>query len=151
MGMEFDGTVNIKASREKVWAFLIDPEAVSECAPGVNNLEILVPGKKFRAIVVVGVGSVRSSFAMDVEFLELDAPKRAKLKAHGKAPGSATDVISEMVLVESPDGSTELQWSTEVQIMGTIASLAARFAPSITKKLSREFFDCVRQKLEAEY
>ena len=88
MGMEFDGTVNIKASREKVWAFLIDPEAVSECAPGVNNLEILVPGKKFRAIVVVGVGSVRSSFAMDVEFLELDAPKCAKLKAHGKAPGS---------------------------------------------------------------
>ena len=149
MGMEFNGTVHIKAGRENVWAFLIDPEAVSECAPGVNNLEILVPDRKFRATVVVGIGSVKSSFAMDVEFFELDPPNRAKLKAHGNAPGSATDVISEMILVENPDGSTELQWSTEVQIMGTIASLAARFAPSITKKLSEEFFYCVSKKLEA--
>ncbi|MCH2538816.1 MAG: carbon monoxide dehydrogenase subunit G [Anaerolineales bacterium] len=149
MGMEFDGTVHIKSGREKVWAFLIDPEAVSKCVPGVNNLEVIVPDRKFRATVVVGIGSVKSSFVMDVEFSELDPPNRAKLKAHGKAPGSATDVISEMILVENPDGYTELQWSTEVQIMGTIASLAARFAPSITKKLSEEFFSCVRKKLEA--
>ena len=149
MGMEFDGTVHIKSGREKVWAFLIDPEAVSKCVPGVNNLEVIVPDRKFRATVVVGIGSVKSSFVMDVEFSELDPPNRAKLKAHGKAPGSATDVISEMILVENPDGYTELQWSTEVQIMGTIASLAARFAPSITKKLSEEFFSCGRKKLEA--
>ena len=149
MGMEFDGTVHIKSGREKVWAFLIDPEAVSKCVPGVNNLEVIVPDRKFRATVVVGIGSVKSSFVMDVEFSELDPPNRAKLKAHGKAPGSATDVMSEMILVENPDGSTELQWSTEVQIMGTIASLAARFAPSITKKLSEAFFSCVSKKLEA--
>lgn len=146
--MQFEGTVKINVAREKVWEFLIDPHAVSQCVPGVNDLEILVPESKFRARVALGLGSVNVNFAMDVEFLDLDEPNRAKLKAHGKAPGSAADVVSEMTLIESPEGYTELQWSTEAYIMGTIASLAARFAPSITKKLSEEFFDCVKQKLE---
>lgn len=146
--MQFEGTVKINVAREKVWVFLIDPHAVSQCAPGISDLEILVPDSKFRARVALGLGSVKANFAMDVEFVELDAPNRAKLKAHGKAPGSAADIVSEITLIESPDGYTELQWRTEVHIMGTIASLAARFAPSITKKLSEEFFKCFKQKLE---
>ena len=146
--MQFEGVVKINAMRAKVWAFLIDAHAVNQCAPGISDLEILVPDSKFRARVALGLGSVRANFAMDVEFLELDAPNRAKLKSHGKAPGSAADVVSEITLIESPDGYTELQWRTEVHIMGTIASLAARFAPSITKKLSEEFFECVKQKLQ---
>ncbi len=146
--MQFEGAVKIKAAREKVWAFLIDPHAVSQCAPGIDGLEILVPDSKFRARVALGLGSVKANFAMEVEFFEMDAPCRAKLKARGKAPGSAADMVSDMTLIESRDGSTELQWSTDVQIVGTIASLAARFAPGITKKLAGEFFDCVKQKLE---
>jgi len=146
--MQFEGTVKINVAREKVWEFLIDPHAVSQCVPGVNDLEILVPESKFRGRVALGLGSVKVNFVMDVEFLELDAPNRANLKAHGKAPGSAADILSEMILVEGPDGFTELQWSAEVHIVGTIASLAARFAPSITKKLAGEFFDCVKQKIE---
>ena len=34
--MHFEGSVPIKASREKVWAFVIDPEQVGQCGPGVE-------------------------------------------------------------------------------------------------------------------
>ena len=146
--MQFEGVVTINAAQEKVWGFLIDPHSVSECAPGIDGLEILVPNSTFRARVALGLGSVKVNFVMDVEFVELDAPNRAKLKAHGTAPGSAADMVSEMILVEKPNGFTELQWTTDIQIMGTIASLAARFAPSITKKLTEEFFDCVKNNVE---
>ena len=146
--MQFEGVVKINAAREKVWGFLIDPHSVSQCAPGIDGLEILVPNSTFRARVALGLGSVKVNFVMDVEFVELDAPNRAKLKAHGNAPGSAADMVSEMILVEKPNGFTELQWTTDIQIMGTIASLAARFAPSITKKLTQEFFDCVKNNVE---
>lgn len=146
--MQFEGVVKINAAQEKVWGFLIDPHSVSECAPGIDGLEILVPNSTFRARVALGLGSVKVNFVMDVEFVELDAPNRAKLKAHGTAPGSAADMVSEMILVEKPNGFTELQWTTDIQIMGTIASLAARFAPSITKKLTEEFFDCVKNNVE---
>jgi uncharacterized protein len=146
--MQLEGTVTINASRERVWEFLTDPHAVSQCAPGVQSLEIIEPDKKFRANVSVGLGTVKAKFTMDVEWLELDAPNRARMKGHGTAPGSAVDLLSEMVLVENSSGGTELNWTADVTVLGTIASLAARLMGSVTQKLTTSFFACVKQKIE---
>jgi carbon monoxide dehydrogenase subunit G len=78
----------------------------------------------------VGFGATRVTFANDVEFVALDPPNHATLKAHGTAPGSAADVTSEMQLVAVSAETTELQWSADVVVLGTIASLAARLAYS---------------------
>ena len=39
--MHLEGSVNIKASRETVWQFLTDAQKVSQCAPGVESVEIV--------------------------------------------------------------------------------------------------------------
>ena len=33
--MQFSGTVDIAAPRDRVWAFVIDPNQVGQCGPGV--------------------------------------------------------------------------------------------------------------------
>ena len=109
----FEGIVNIKASRSEVWAFLTDPQKVGECAPGVESVEVVEGEKKFRAIAAIGFGVVKARFSGNAEFIELDEPNRAKLKAHGNAPGSAVDVMSEMLLSDGPDGTTDLKWTAE--------------------------------------
>jgi carbon monoxide dehydrogenase subunit G len=40
--MNFKGTVTINAPREKVWAFLTDPTQLTECAPGLEKLDVIV-------------------------------------------------------------------------------------------------------------
>lgn len=147
--MRVEGTVSIKASRGEVWAFLTDPQQVAQCAPGVESVEVLVPHQKFRAVAAIGFGSVKARFTGDAEFLELDAPTRAKLRAHGTAPGSAVDVTSEMILGDGDNGLTELKWSADIVVLGTLASLAARLMGSVTQKLTAEFFNCFKTKLEA--
>lgn len=147
--MHLEGTVNIKASRQAVWQYLTDPHKVSECAPGVESVEVVEAGKKFRAVAAIGFGTVKAKFAGDAEFVELDAPNRAKIKAHGNAPGSATDVLSEMFLSDGPDGSTDMKWTAEVVILGSLASLAARMMAPVTQKLTGEFFNCVKKNIEA--
>lgn len=146
--MHLEGSVNIKAPREAVWQFLTDAQKVSQCAPGVESVEIVEPGIKFRAVAVIGFGAVKARFAGDVEFLELDAPNRAKIKAHGSAPGSAADVLSEMFLADGPDGSTDMKWAAEVTVLGQLASLAARMMAPVSQKLSEQFFACVKKKIE---
>ena len=143
----FEGTVSIKAPRSQVWAYLTDPEKVGQCVPGVESVEV-VGDRKFRAKVEIGFGTVKARFAGEGEFVELDAPDRATLKAHGKAPGSAVDVRSVMALSDGPDGTTELHWTADITILGTLASLAARMMGTITKKLSAEFFNCFKKKIE---
>ena len=147
--MRLQGTVNIQASHQKVWEFLTDPHAVSGCAPGVESLEILIPEQKFRAVASVGFGSVKVRFVTNVEWVELDAPNRALMKAHGTAPGSAVDATSEMLLADGPDGATVMNWSADVVVLGTIASLASRLMGPVTQKLTEQFFQCVKKKIEA--
>ncbi|HLE30247.1 MAG TPA: carbon monoxide dehydrogenase subunit G [Anaerolineales bacterium] len=146
--MHLEGVTIIKAPRQKVWEFLTDAHQVSQCAPGVESVEIIVPGRKFRAVAAIGFGTVKARFAGDAEFVELDAPHRAKIKAHGNAPGSAADVASEMILMDGPDGGTEMKWTAEVVILGSLASLAARMMGPVTQKLTEQFFACVKKKIE---
>lgn len=147
--MRFDGSITIQAKRKEVWEFLTDPESVVACAPGVESMEIVVPDEKFRAIASIGLGNIKVRFTGDVEWTELDAPNKASMKAHGTAPGSAADVIATMSLSDAADGATEMQWSADVNIMGTIASLASRMMGSVTQKLTADFFNCMKRQIEA--
>jgi carbon monoxide dehydrogenase subunit G len=147
--MQFEGTVTIHAPQDRVWQFLTDPESVAKCAPGVESVEVVEPDRKFRATAAIGFGSIKARFTGDAEFLELNAPNLAKLKAHGDAPGSCVDVISEMILSNGPDGTTEMKWTADVVVLGTLASLAARLMSGITQKLTADFFNCFKKKIEA--
>ena len=148
--MYLQGDVTINAPRAQVYAYLTDPHKVSECAPGVESVEIIVPDKSFRGTVSIGFGTVTARFSGDVEWLELVAPERAKMKAHGSASGSAADVISEMSLSDLPGGATKLHWTADITIVGQLASLAARLMGTVSQKMTGVFFDCVRKKIEAE-
>lgn len=146
--MNFQGSVTIQAPRQAVWAFLTDPSEVSKCAPGLESMEVIEPGERFRVVASVGFGTVKVTFATDVTWLELQMPERAKMKAHGTAPGSAVDAMAEMNLADVSDGSTELSWEAEVLISGTIASLASRMMGSVAKKVTGAFFECVKGQIE---
>jgi len=146
--MNFKGTVTINAPREKVWAFLTDPSRLTECAPGLEKLDVIVPNEKFRAVASAGFGAIKATFVTDATWMDLDPPNRARMKIHGKAPGSRVDGTSEMVLSDGANGSTVLNWSSDITVVGTIASLAARLMGVVTQKLTDAFFECVRKKIE---
>ena len=146
--MNFKGTVTINAPREKVWAFLTDPSRLTECAPGLESLDVIVPNEKFRAVASAGFGAIKATFVTDATWTDLDPPNRARMKIHGKAPGSSVDGTSEMVLSDGANGSTVLNWSSDITVVGTIASLAARLMGVVTQKLTDAFFECVRKKIE---
>ena len=148
--MHFEGQVSIRAPRERVWDFLTDPNKVSKCAPGLESLEIVEPGKKFQATTSIGFGMVKVRFVNDVEWVEIDPPNMARMKAHGTAPGSGVDAATAMTLSEGEDGATDLTWTADVQVVGMVASLAARLMSGVTKKLTSAFFDSVRKEIERE-
>ena len=145
--MHFEGSVPIKASREKVWAFVIDPEQVGSCGPGVEKIEV-VDATHFKATAKVGVGFITARFNVDMTFAELEAPDRALIKARGQAPGSAVDATAQMRLSDGPDGTTVMDWTADVNLAGTLASVGARLIEGTATKMIGQTFDCMRAKLE---
>lgn len=145
--MRFDGTLDIGAPRERVWAFLTDPRQVTACAPDVRSLEVADP-THFAVVVRAGVGPVRATFTMHIEFLEFDAPARATVRARGQAPGSAVDMLNTLDLAAA-GGRTIMTWSSEVTVNGLIANVGARLVQGAADKMTQQVFACIKEKLEA--
>jgi carbon monoxide dehydrogenase subunit G len=146
--MQFSGTVEIAAPRERVWAFLMDPEQVGPCGPGVESVEV-VDDDHFKAKAKVGIGFISARFAIDMTVAERTEPDLAVLKAHGQAPGSAVDATANMALSGPAEGPTMMDWSADVLIAGTLASVGARLIEGTANKMIGQTFDCIRSRLEA--
>lgn len=146
--MQFSGTVDIAAPRERVWAFVMDPNQVGRCGPGVESIEV-VDDTHFRATAKVGIGFISARFKVDMEFAEVHAPDDATIKAHGQAPGSAVDAVATMRLTDGADGGTVMAWSADVNLAGTLASVGARLIEGTANKMIGQTFDCMKQQLEA--
>ena len=145
--MHFQGTQDIAAPRERVWAFVTDPQAVSSCAPDVQSVEVLDPAH-FKLVIRAGVGPIRATFNLDVVFTELTAPARANVRARGQAPGSAVEMLSTMELSASAPDRTTMDWTSDVTISGTIAQMGARLMQGTADKLTQQVFACIKTTLE---
>src|SRR5919106_712181 len=147
-GMQFEGTVDIAAPRDKVWAFVMDPNQVGQCGPGVESIEV-IDDTHFKATAKVGIGFISARFVVNMEFAEVTPPDRAVIKAHGQAPGSAVDATAQMRLSDSEGGGTRMDWEADVSIAGTIASVGSRLIEGTANKMIGQTFDCMKSKLES--
>jgi carbon monoxide dehydrogenase subunit G len=145
--LHFQGTLDIAAPRERVWAFVTDPKAVSACAPDVQSIEVLDP-THFKLVARAGVGPIRATFNLDVVFTELTPPARANVRARGQAPGSAVEMLNTMELDSPSPDHTTLRWTSDVTISGTIAQMGARLMQGAADKMTQQVFACIKTKLE---
>ena len=146
--MEFSGTQTIAAPIEKVWAYLMDVNKVASCAPGFQSLEVLGE-EHWKAVVAVGVGAVKAKFTMDVTRDEIQEPDHMLIKGRGKAPGSAVDLTGHMHLTTVLTGETRMDWKATVVVSGTIASVGARLLQGTAERLTGQFFDSLKSKLQS--
>src|SRR6476620_11511793 len=146
--MHFEGTVQINAPRDRVWAFVIDPNQVGQCGPGVESIDV-IDDTHFKATAKVGIGFINARFVVNMEMAELTPPDQAVIKAHGQAPGSAVDATAQMTLSDGHNGGTTMDWNADVAIAGSLASLGARLIEGTANKMISQTFDCMKTRLEA--
>ncbi|MEX2134725.1 MAG: carbon monoxide dehydrogenase subunit G [Acidimicrobiia bacterium] len=146
--MQFRGSVDIAAPRDRVWDFVSDPGKMGTCGPGVSSVEI-VDENRFTAKAKVGIGPISAKFNVNAEFLDRTVPNQVKVRAQGKAPGSAVDGTAEMSLRDGEaEGTTIMDWTVDVQFSGILVSVGARLIETTADKLIGQTFTCVKSKLE---
>ena len=139
MKLEFSGAPEITASREKVWEKLRDPNFVAASGPGVESVETVDP-THFKVISALGVGAVKVKFKLDVELFDIVEGRELKMRARGKAPGSAVDVLSALELEDAGDSRTRLKWTATSDVSGTVASVGARLLEGTARRLTEQFW-----------
>src|SRR5437667_8797081 len=145
--MRFEGTLDIAAPRDRVSWFTTDTGQVTACAPDLRSREVTGP-HHFEVVVRPGVGPIKTTFSMNVQFLELERPKHAAVLARGQAPGSAVQMVSNMNLAEFDETHTMMEWSSEVTVSGMIQQVGARLIQGAADKITQQLFACIKTKPE---
>src|SRR5438067_9592349 len=139
MAMTMNGTVELPASRETVWAKLNDPAVLKSCIPGCELLE-KNSENEFQAVATVKVGPVKARWKGKVRLSDRDPPNSYRISGEGEggvagfAKGGATVSLSDK------EGGTLLSYNVEAQIGGKLAQLGQRLVNSAAKKTADDFF-----------
>ncbi len=148
MKLDFSGAPEITASAQTVWTKLLDPDFVAASAPGVESVERVDP-THFKVISGLGVGAVKVRFKLDVELFDIVEGQQLKMRARGKAPGSAVDVLSALQVEDAGGGRTRLNWTATSEISGTVASVGARLLEGTARRLTEQFWTDFARRVSA--
>ncbi len=148
MNLQYDGEEQIPVAREKVWAFVTDPDKVGHCFPEVLEVKVNDP-THFDAVVQVGVGPVRGKFKLKVELQPDAGAQRLAMKISGGGFGSAVDLTANADLSASGPDATALKWSGQAIARGPVAAVGGRVLDAQAQKLIVQAFANVRERLTA--
>jgi uncharacterized protein len=147
--LDFGGSVEIGAPRQRVWDFVNDPQQVAACGPGVESVE-MIDEDRCNAMARIVIGPVNFRFDVQAEFTDRRPPEQATVRAHGKAPGTMVDGVAQMTLRDGASpGTTVMDWTAEVQFSGKVASLGARLIQGTAQKMIGQTFGCIKARLES--
>jgi carbon monoxide dehydrogenase subunit G len=142
--VKIEGTQNLAAPAEQVYALLIDPEVLAHCIPGCESLEQTAENT-FSATLKAGVGSIKGTFKGTVRLEDLRPNEHFRMVVEGKgAPGFLKG--SGTLNLEEQNGTTTVSYDGNIQVGGTIASVGQRMILATAKMTANQFFTC----LEAE-
>src|SRR6266851_5310637 len=136
--MKIDGTHEINARRERVYALITDPEVLRRCIPGCESLE-KTGDDTYAAIMKAGVGIVKGTFKGNVKLEEMRAPEHYRIVVDGKGGPGFVKGSGDFDL-EEQDGATLIRYAGEMQVGGTIAGIGQRMIQGAAKMMAARFF-----------
>jgi carbon monoxide dehydrogenase subunit G len=78
--MDFGGTVEIAAPREKVWEFVSDPRQVAACGPGAETVDV-IDEDRCNALARIVIWPVNFRFNVQATFTQRRPPELATVTA----------------------------------------------------------------------
>lgn len=139
MQFSFSGSNEVTAARPVVWEHLLDPQFVAASAPGVEKVEQL-DETHFQVFLALGLGAIKLHFTLELELLGVVPPSQVTMRAHGKAPGSGVDMTTAIRLEETVAGRTTMNWQSECEVSGILASVGGHLLESTARKLTEQFW-----------
>jgi len=149
--MKIEGKFTMKAPIQKVWDFLLAPGTLASCIPGAEKMEP-VDDKTWEGIVKQRVGPISVKLQFTQVFEDIDPPKHLKAVGRGSAVGGAGTFSQETIvdMKELAGGEVEIAYSSNVSMVGRLATFGERIMRAKVNKVGEEFINNLKKKLEKE-
>ncbi len=144
--MHYEGSFEVPASKEKVFAFLIDPKKVTTIFPDVESVKI-IDENNFTLKAKVGISFIKGNLDVKLTMAEKKEPTYAKLKARGTGISSSVDLESSFNLEDAKGGGTLVKWAADAKVSGLMASVGSRLMDTASEKYVKQIVGSMQKKL----
>ena len=144
--MKMNGEFRVPTDRETVWRALNDPEVLKECLPGCKEIE-KTSDTEMTATLALKVGPVKATFAGGVTLSDLDPPNSYTLSGQGQGGAAGFASGEARVRLEQDGDGTMVHYDVDAKVGGKLAQIGSRLIDSTAKKLAKQFFDSLAEKL----
>ncbi|MCP4974716.1 MAG: carbon monoxide dehydrogenase [Maribacter sp.] len=147
--MKISGTRQIGAPRSEVWKMLLDPVILEKVTPGIKKLESQGIDN-YNAVSSIGIGPVRGVFEGTLSVKEKVQEESCVLVVDQKS--KMGNVIAEirMLFMPSEGGKTQVEYTGEAKMSGTLARMGQRIMSGVVSTLSKQFFEALEKEVEEQ-
>jgi carbon monoxide dehydrogenase subunit G len=134
--------ITVPAPPERVWAFMMDIPAVSQCVPGVDDVA-RIDDTTYSGVLSVRVGPIHIRLDGRVILAERDEPARQArmdLQAADKRVNGAVNARMRMQLSSTDGGDkTDVEIRTDANVMGKLGEFGQAVIRKKADQIVQEF------------
>ena len=147
--MLMEGKFTLKAPIQEVWDFLLKPETLASCIPGLEEME-LIDERTYNSVVKQKVGPISVKLKFTTTLTEVDPPTHLKAVGRGADISKAGTFTQETTvdLKEVSRGEVEVSYRSNVSIVGRLATFGDRIMRAKAKDVGDEFTRALQDKLK---
>jgi len=145
-----EGKFTLKAPIQQVWDFLLEPGTLASCIPGAEKMEA-IDDKTYEGVVKQRVGPISIKLKFTQTLTEIDPPKHVKAVGRGADITKAGTFSQETIvdLKEIAKDEVEVAYSSNVSMVGRIATFGERIMRAKVNKVGEEFTRNLQEKLKS--
>jgi uncharacterized protein len=147
--VDIEKTLQVKATPERVWEALLDPELMGQCVPGMQSITV-INENEYTAVMKVSISFIHAKFKLRTRITEQHAPHYLRAEGTGEdtAVASSLKQVTEMFVCEANGGGTLLQMKVRVDVLGRIGTFGLSAMKTKADRLWEEFGRNLVAKLE---
>lgn len=144
--MKIEGTHELNATRERVYAALTDPEVLCRCIRGCQSME-KTGDDSYATTIKAGVGAIKGTFKGSVHLEEMRPPEHYRIVVEAKGGVGFTKGTGDLNLAEQ-GGATLISYSGELQVGGVIAGVGQRMIQATARMMASQFFTALETEVK---
>ena len=144
--MKLEGNYSFEASLDTVWQGLFDPEVLARTLPGCDKLER--QGDQFLGEINVKMGPVQGKFQGKVDIQNVKERESYTMIVDGRGPAGFAKATAN-IRVQSDGAATRLEYDSDVQVGGRIASVGQRLLDASSRAIVKQSLEGLHEQLKA--
>ena len=140
MELHWEGTLEIEAAQERVWAGLVDPAILARCsgaeesAREIGHYRWAVPAK-------IAIGMFKLPVTLEIAMHDLVPPSEGKMTLTGTGPGAGLEGRSSIRITSVGPDRTRLEWKADSTIGGPLAKFGAAMIEPVVRRQTEGFWE----------